>query len=223
MSLAAADQPMDAYPDSGAPADAALSDHLADDGLDAEAELEHEPDRQVPDASEALRGFPQLASLYEEHSRAIYYLTLRFLSDPTQAEDATHDVFLKAFKALKTFKGKSAVRTWLYRIAINHCQNILRSWHHRHMQNCVDDMVWDTTAGGQDCPFRLLATQELGERIQRTLDQLPDEYRLILLLVADEKLSYEEVAELTEQSVDAVRGKLHRARKAFAGAFHQLD
>jgi len=87
----------------------------------------------------------------------------------------------------------------------------------------VDDAVWNTASGQEDCPFRVLETQELGERIQRTLDQLPEEYRLILLLVADERLSYEEVAELTEQSVDAVRGKLHRARKAFAGAFHQSD
>jgi RNA polymerase sigma-70 factor (ECF subfamily) len=170
-----------------------------------------------------LSGFPELSTIYDEHARAIYYLALRFLGDPTQAEDATHDVFLKAYRAIKSFKGKSAVRTWLYRIAINHCQNLLRSWHHRHIQNCVDDAVWNTTPGGGDCPFRVLEAQELGERIQRTLDALPEEYRLILLLVADEKLSYEEVAELTDQSVDAVRGKLHRARKAYAGAFHQLD
>lgn len=175
----------------------------------------------APAAPDALAGIPDLSALYEEHSRAIYYLALRYLSDPVQAEDATHDVFLKAFRKIKSFKGRSAVRTWLYRIAINHCQNLLRSWHHRNVHSGVDEAVWDTTPGGDDGPFQVLETQELGERIQRALDTLPDEYRLVLLLVADEKLSYEEVAELTEQSVDAVRGKLHRARKAFAGAFHQ--
>jgi RNA polymerase sigma-70 factor (ECF subfamily) len=174
-----------------------------------------------PTGGSVLAEFPDLAGIYEEHSRAIYYLALRFLSDPSQAEDATHDVFLKAFKSFKGFKGKSAVRTWLYRIAINHCQNVLRSWHHRNMRNNVDDVLWNTTASGGDSPFRALDTQELGERIQQSLDALPEEYRLILLLVADERLSYEEAAELTEQSVDAVRGKLHRARKAFAFAFHQ--
>jgi RNA polymerase sigma-70 factor (ECF subfamily) len=178
---------------------------------------------EAPAGSLALAEFPELAGIYEEHSRAIYYLALRFLSDPAQAEDATHDVFLKAFKNFKNFKGNSAVRTWLYRIAINHCQNVLRSWHHRHMQNNVDDALWNTTAAAGDSPFRLLETRELGERIRRSLDTLTDEYRLILLLVADEKLAYEEVAELTDQSVDAVRGKLHRARKAFAVAFHQSD
>ena len=67
----------------------------------------------------------------------------------------------------------------------------------------------------------MLETKELGERIQKALDGLPAEYRLLLLLVADEQLSYEQVGALTEQSADAVRGKLHRARKAFAVLFQQ--
>ena len=58
-------------------------------------------------------------------------------------------------------------------------------------------------------------------RIQKALEALSDEYRLLLLLVADAELSYEEVGELTSQSADAVRGKLHRARKAFAIQFNQ--
>ena len=74
-----------------------------------------------------------------------------------------------------------------------------------------------------DSPFRVLETKELGERIQKTLDALPDEYRLLLLLIADEQLSYEEVGALTEQSADAVRGKLHRARKAFAVLFKKTE
>jgi len=196
------------------------ADASANDSVD---KTDGHPDESLPGPPEELAEFPDLAALYEEHSRAIYYLTLRYLSDPDQAEDATHDVFLKAFRKIKSFKGRSTVRTWLYRIAINHCQNLLRSWHHRHMQSGMDDAIWNTTPSDDDGPFRVLDTQELGERIQRALDTLPDEYRLILLLVADEKLSYEQVAELTEQSVDAVRGKLHRARKAFAGAFHQSE
>jgi RNA polymerase sigma-70 factor (ECF subfamily) len=67
--------------------------------------------------------------------------------------------------------------------------------------------------------LRALQTKELGQRIQTTLEGLPEEYRLLLLLVADEKLSYDEIASLTGQSADAVRGKLHRARKAFAQNF----
>lgn len=162
---------------------------------------------------------PGHAAIYEEHSRTIYYLALRMLSNPEQAEDATHDVFLKAFRKLHTFRGDAGLRTWLYRIAINHCRNLLQSWHRRTMVSNVDDAIWETTPTHEDSPLRVLETKELGERIQKTLDRLPEEYSLLLLLVADEKLSYEEVGELTEQSADAVRGKLHRARKAFRAAF----
>jgi RNA polymerase sigma-70 factor (ECF subfamily) len=164
---------------------------------------------------------PRLAAIYEEHSRAIYYLALRFLGDPTQAEDATHDVFLKAYRKLDQFRGGSSIRTWLYRITINHCQNLLQSWQRRNIHSNADDALWETAAGPAESPLRILETKELGQRIQKTLDALSEEYRLLLLLVADEKLSYEEVGALTGQSSDAVRGKLHRARKAFAAQFQQ--
>jgi len=161
------------------------------------------------------------AEIYTEHSRAIYYLALRFLGDPQKAEDATHDVFLKAFKKADQFRGESSWRTWLYRIAINHCRNLQQTWHERHMITGVDEAVWETTPSRADSPLRVLETKELGRRIQESLDSLPAEYRLLLLLVADQQLSYDQVAVLTEQSPDAVRGKLHRARKAFAARFEK--
>lgn len=85
----------------------------------------------------------------------------------------------------------------------------------------ADAAIWETTPVPNESPLRVLETKELGQRIQRALDELPDEYRLLLLLVADEEMSYEAVAQLTEQTADAVRGKLYRARKAFAAQFAQ--
>lgn len=126
-----------------------------------------------------------------------------------------HDVFLKAYRKMAQFRGKSAVRTWLYRIAINHCQNLRQSWHHRNILPAGDDVDWEATDGQSENPLRVLETKELGARIQRALDVLSEEYRLLLLLVADEKLSYDEIGQLTDQTPDSVRGKLHRARKAF--------
>jgi len=163
----------------------------------------------------------EFATLYNEHSRAIYYLALRFLSDPKKAEDATHDVFLKAFRKMGQFRGESSWRTWLYRIAINHCRNLQQTWNERHMFSNADDAIFENAAANTDSPLRVLETKELGQSIQKALDGLPPEYRLLLLLVADEHLSYEEVGALTEQTPDAVRGKLHRARKAFTSLFQQ--
>lgn len=162
----------------------------------------------------------EFGAIYEAHAQTIFYLALRLLGDPTQAEDATHDVFLKAYRKMNQFRGESGVRTWLYRITINHCRNLLQTWHHRHMISNADEVIWETTSGAEaENPLRVLETKELGQRIQRALDALPDEYRLLLLLVADERLSYQEIGTLTDQSADAVRGKLHRARKSFAAAF----
>ncbi len=164
---------------------------------------------------------PEFGRIYEEHSRHIYYLALRFLGDPTQAEDATHDVFLKAYRKLGEFRGDSAMRTWLYRITINHCKNLLQTWHQRNMVSNADNGIWEGAVAGTENPLRVLEIKELGQRIQKTLAALPEEYRLLLLLVADERMSYDEIAVLTEQSADAVRGKLHRARKAFIAHFHK--
>jgi RNA polymerase sigma-70 factor, ECF subfamily len=164
---------------------------------------------------------PEFGELYSEHSRAIYYLALRFLGDPEKAEDATHDVFLKAFRKMDQFRGDSSFRTWLYRITINHCRNLQQAWHDRHILSNADDAVWETATARTDSPLRVLETKELGLRIQKALDALPHEYRLLLLLVADEQMSYDQIATLTEQTPDAVRGKLHRARKAFTAHFQK--
>ncbi len=162
----------------------------------------------------------EFEALYLEHSRAIYYTALRFLGDATQAEDATHDVFLKAFRKIKEFRGQSTWRTWLYRVTINHCLNIRKTWASRHVTGHTDEMSGepvDETAN----PLQALETKELGTRIQKALDAVREEYRLILLLAADQELSYDEIGDLIGHTGDAVRGKLHRARKAFLHEFQK--
>jgi RNA polymerase sigma-70 factor (ECF subfamily) len=176
---------------------------------------------QCPDEGQTGLAASEFADLYTEHSRAIYYLALRFLGDASKAEDATHDVFLKAFRTREQFRGECSWRTWLYRIALNHCHNLQQAWHERHVLTTADESLWERAPASTDSPLRVLETKELGQRIQKALDELPREYLLLLLLVADEQLSYDEVAALTDQTPDAVRGKLHRARKAFAIHFQK--
>ena len=112
----------------------------------------------------------EFADLYQQHSRAIYYLALRLLADPQKAEDATHDVFLKAYRKMAQFRGQSSWRTWLYRIAINHCRNLQQTWNERHMVSNVDDFVFESTPSKAESPLRVLETKELGVRIQQALD-----------------------------------------------------
>lgn len=175
----------------------------------------------IPDSARPTALPSEFAALYEAHSQQVYYLALRLLGDPSQAEDATHDVFIKAWRNLSHFRGDADVRTWLYRITLNHCSNLRSSWHARNVHTQTDDTVIENAAGAAESPFRDVEMNELGQRIRVALDELPEEYRVLLLLVADQDLSYDHVAKLTQQSTDAVRGKLHRARKAFATAFRK--
>lgn len=199
-----------------------LAERLRRERSDApEGDVRSAPPKDITETPQSGLSSPEFAELYTQHSRAIYYLALRLLSDPQKAEDATHDVFLKAFRKMSQFRGESTWRTWLYRIAINHCRNLQQAWNERHMISNADEFVFDTAPAKTDSPLRVLETKELGQRIQKALDGLPSEYRLLLLLVADEQMSYDQVADLTSQTADAVRGKLHRARKAFATIFQQ--
>lgn len=184
--------------------------------------IEEQPGSEPPPSRKPRWVSSEFGEIYEAHSQCIFYLALRLLGDPAMAEDAAHDVFVKAYKKIDSFRGESGIRTWLYRITINHCQNIQQSWHQRHMFSNADDAVWETAGTMDDDPLRVLETKELGQRIQKTLDALSEEYRLLLLLVADQEMSYEQIAQLTEQTADAVRGKLHRARKAFAASFKKF-
>ena len=179
-------------------------------------------DTRSPEAAETPLLPAELGALYAAHSRAIYYLALRFLGDPQKAEDATHDVFLKALRHLDQFRGRASARTWLYRIAINHCKNVRAAWHDRHVFASSDNEFFERLPGGES-PLRVLEARELGQRIQQALDGLPPEYRLLLLLISDQELSYEQAGALTGQSGDAVRGKLFRARKAFAALFARTE
>lgn len=189
----------------------------------ADGLIEMETQRESPSRPTLEALAPEFADFFQAHSRQIFYLCLRMLGDPTKAEDATHDVFLKAWRKLDQFRGESSWRTWIYRIAINHCRNLQQTWAERNIRAASDDIVMQTAVSDGASPFRVLELKELGGRIQDTMAKLTPEYRLLLLLIADEELSYDQIADLTEQSTDAVRGKLHRARKAFAAEFQKTE
>jgi len=140
---------------------------------------------------------------------------LSMLSNHTEAEEAAQDVFVKAYRSLDKFKGNSAFSTWLYRITANHCLDVLRKRNRRKTVS-LDSLV---EAEG-DHIHRLFSTDAVAashmenrDLTGKILATLPQDYRTILTLREADGLEYQEIAEVMGCSLDAVKGRLSRARK----------
>jgi RNA polymerase sigma-70 factor, ECF subfamily len=153
--------------------------------------------------------------LVVRHERPVYGLCMRMLRIATDAEDATQDTFIKAWSSLSTFRG-GLVRPWLFRIAANNCYDALRSKTRRSAQSLEDELfeqqpVWSSQVA-TDEPESHAAQQELGAHLERALASLPEDQRLIVLLVDLYGYDYEEAAAASGTAVGTVKSRLSRAR-----------
>jgi RNA polymerase sigma-70 factor (ECF subfamily) len=162
-------------------------------------------------------------ALVRRYEAKVRRLCVSMLSDPAEADDAAQEIFLKAYRSLNRFRGASAFSTWLYRIAANHCRDCLRARAREVTES------WEALLEQQgDRIERLFSTPPdadtsgQADLVRRVLAQLSPDYRLLLLLREVEGLSYEELAETLQCSLDAVRGRLSRAREDFEQRFRHF-
>jgi RNA polymerase sigma-70 factor, ECF subfamily len=150
----------------------------------------------------------------------VYNLILGMLGDTSDSADASQEVFLKAFKGIRSFRRGSSLKTWLYRIAIREALNH-RRWFKRHLQKnisidaepeegCAPIEIEDLGA----TPFEQLAAHEIQTAVQGALQQVPDVFRSAVILRDLEGLSYDEVAEVLDCSVGTVKSRILRGRRA---------
>src|SRR5580704_16969773 len=158
--------------------------------------------------------------LVNHYHAPVYNLILGMLGDTADSADAAQEVFLKAFKGIRSFRQGSSLKTWLYRIAIREALNH-RRWFKRHNQKnvsidaepaegCAPIDIEDLSA----TPFDQLAAHEIQVAVQGALHQVPDVFRSAVILRDIEGLSYEEVAEVLECSVGTVKSRILRGRRA---------
>lgn len=135
---------------------------------------------------------------------------------PAEAEDAAQDVFIKAFESLNQFKGESAFSTWLYRVAANHCLNLLAK-RKREKTDSLDMRV--ENLGDAALPVSgdrpILTTLESRETVRAALAQMSPEERAALSLRELQGFTYQEIAETLDISLDLVKVRLFRARRSF--------
>jgi RNA polymerase sigma-70 factor (ECF subfamily) len=154
-----------------------------------------------------------------KYQHRVLKLVGRFVNDAAEAEDVAQEAFLKAYRALASFRGDSAFYTWLYRIAINTAKNALVSQRRRPVDfdlDLQDPDQYDRAAKLKeaDTPEGVLLTDEIRAVVEEAMEQLPEDLRTAIVLRELEGLSYEEIAEAMDCPVGTVRSRIFRAREA---------
>ncbi len=158
-------------------------------------------------------------ALYERHARAMVAFCHRFVRDPARAEELAQDVFVKLHGFRDRYERSARFRTFLYRIASNHCLNELRRGEHAaRALDCEPPRDLDALPGGGPTPEEVARGAALERAVARLLGALPEKQRAALVLCRFEGLSYEEIAGVLETSVSAVKSLVHRATVAAAAA-----
>src|SRR5689334_21424337 len=143
--------------------------------------------------------FDELMIRYE---RQIYRVCYRFVDNREDAMDLSQEVFIKAFEHLGTFRRESSLKTWLYRIAMNHCINHVK----KHSQEFVE--VTEYTGSVRASVQSQLEEREEREHFRRLVKQLPPKQKAILELRINEQLSYEEIAKISGRSVSTIKASV---------------
>jgi len=166
--------------------------------------------------------------LVSKYQRKLNRLLSRLIRDPAEVEDVTQEAFVKAYRALPSFRGDSAFYTWLYRIGVNTAKNYLVSQSRRAPTATeVDSEEAEGYEEGEqlrdiNTPEHLLLTKQIGQTVNAAMEALPEELRTAIMLREIEGLSYEEIATIMECPIGTVRSRIFRAREAVAERLRPL-
>ena len=165
------------------------------------------------------RAFELLVIKYQ---RKVERLLSRIIRNQSEIDDVSQEAFIKAYRAIGSFRGDSAFYTWLYRIAVNTAKNYLIGQGRRAPTSTGYDAEeaenFEDATGLRDMatPDSLLMSKQIGEIVNRTIDALPNELRTAITLREIEGLSYEEIAQIMDCPIGTVRSRIFRAREAVA-------
>lgn len=187
---------------------------------------DREVDQQLVERAQAgdKRAFELLVIKYQ---RKVERLLSRLIRNQAEIEDVSQEAFIKAYRALPSFRGESAFYTWLYRIAINAAKNHLAAAKRRPPEQELDSQDPDYYASDarlrdEESPEGLVMQEQLRQTIARAMAGLPDELRTAIVLREIEGLSYEEIAQAMDCPVGTVRSRIFRAREAIDACIRPL-
>lgn len=163
--------------------------------------------------------------LVKKHQKNIINFGFRILQNFDDACDIAQEVFLQAYKKIKTFKAESKFSTWLYKITLNLSRNHLRKFkREKHGKKYQINEIEKSYEIASDDPLPLvqMEKEELKEKVYKTLSLMDQEYKEIIILRDMECLSYEEIGYLLKIPQGTVKSRLSRARQNFIEVFEKL-
>jgi RNA polymerase sigma-70 factor (ECF subfamily) len=144
--------------------------------------------------------------IVERHRRPVYQLCYRYVANHEDASDLAQDVFLRAYRGLKNFRGQSSVATWLYRIAVNVCLNRVTA-KGPQTESIDESQFVDASESASDAMLK----QERAARVRDAIAQLPPKQRSTLILRMYHEMSHQEIADALGSSVGAVKANFFHA------------
>ncbi|GJI90361.1 RNA polymerase sigma factor [Rugamonas sp. R1(2021)] len=160
--------------------------------------------------------------LVAKYQRRLMRLLSRIVHDPVEAEDVVQETFIKAYRALRHFRGDSAFYTWLYRIGINTAKNFLATQGRRTPTSTEADAEHaEAFTDGEhlrdiNTPESMLASKQIAQTVNAAMDALPVDLRTAIALREIEGLSYEEISDIMACPIGTVRSRIFRAREVIA-------
>ncbi|MEH7235373.1 sigma-70 family RNA polymerase sigma factor [Bacillus sp. JJ1562] len=158
-----------------------------------------------------MQNHERISELMDLYGTFVLHLAYSFIRDRQTAEDLTQEIFIKCYKNLNAYEGKAKLKTWVYRIAINHCKDYVKSWHYRKVQ--VSNYFSTMSFGSQNGPEIDYQRKEENDQLMNDVFKLPAIYKEIIILYYFHDFTLKEISEVCEIKLSTAKARMVRARE----------
>ncbi|MFC0270483.1 sigma-70 family RNA polymerase sigma factor [Metabacillus herbersteinensis] len=149
--------------------------------------------------------------IMDAYGQEILQLAFSYVKNKAVAEDLTQDIFVKCYQSFHTYSGKSKLRTWLWRIAINHCKDYLKSWYTKNVVITETELSYRGTK--KETVEQDVIQKDEDDRLASTVMSLPLNYREVIYLFYFEEMTIKEISDVISVNENTVKTRLRRAKE----------
>jgi RNA polymerase sigma-70 factor, ECF subfamily len=145
------------------------------------------------------------------YGQEILQLAFSYVKNKELAEDLTQEIFVKCYRSLHTFGGKAKFRTWLWRIAANHCRDYLKSWYNKNVITTDYQPIYDSVPS--ESVEETVLQEEQDDQLAAAVMELPVDYREVIYLFYFEEMTIKEISSVIEVNENTIKTRLKRAKQ----------